>query len=304
MTTVAQNPRLADMGNQLITQAPRWLFVVLIVAVGVRGALLVAALAGSSADMTTRRAPPPPPAAARKVVDLPSILRANLFGQSAAPTGADAPVTTMNLKLAMVIAALDGKRGWAALGPANGEVKLYEEGAEVPGGARLHAVYVDRVLLDRGGVIEALPYLQREGSQGAVAPPPGPINAAAAVERVQQVIRDNPNLINQVMQRQAIVENGRLAGVRVNPGQNAQAFSKLGLRPGDVVTAINGAPLDDQARANEIFNSMGSTAQAHVTVKRGGREMELNLNLAEIAQEAERMSDFPQPPEPGQDSTR
>jgi general secretion pathway protein C len=304
VTTVAQNPRLTDIGNQLIAQAPRWLFVLLIVAVGVRGALLVANLAGSSADINPKRAAGPAPAAARKVVDLPTILRANLFGQSAAPIGTDAPVTTMNLKLLLVFAASNEKHGFAALGPSNGEVKVYRVGDEVPGGARLHAVYVDRVLLDRGGVIEALLVPPREGSVGTAPPPAGPVNAAAAVERVQQVIRDNPNLINQVMQRQAIVENGRLAGVRVNPGQNAQAFSKLGLRPGDVVTAINGAPLDDQARANEIFNTMGSTSQAHLTVKRAGREMELNLNLAEIAQEAERMNDFPQPPEPGQDSTR
>jgi general secretion pathway protein C len=303
VTIVAQNPRLTDIGTQLIAQAPRWLFVLLIIAVGVRGALLVGYLAGSS-DPGPKRATGAAPAAARKVVDLPSILRANLFGQAAAPTGTDAPVTTMNLKLLLVFAASDEKRGFAALGPSNGEVKVYRVGDEVPGGARVHAVYVDRVLLDRGGVIEALLVPPREGAVGASPPPPAPMNAAAAVERVQQVIRDNPNLINQVMQRQAIVENGRLAGVRVNPGQNAQAFSKLGLRPGDVVTAINGAPLDDQARANEIFNSMGSTAQAHVTIKRSGREMELNLNLAEIAQEAERISDFPQPPEPGQDSTR
>jgi general secretion pathway protein C len=303
VTTVAQNPRLTDIGNQLVAQAPRWLFVLLIIAVGVRGALLVGYLAGSS-DPGPKRSTGPAPAAARKVVDLPSILRANLFGQAAAPTGADAPVTTMNLKLSLVFAASDEKRGFAALGPSNGEVKVYRVGDEVPGGARVYAVYVDRVLLDRGGVIEALLVPPREGSVGTAPMPTGPVNAAAAVERVQQVIRDNPNLINQVMQRQAIVENGRLAGIRVNPGQNAQAFSKLGLRPGDVVTAINGAPLDDQARANEIFNTMGNTAQAHVTIKRSGREMELNLNLAEIAQEAERMTDFPQPPEPGQDSTR
>ena len=42
--------------------------------------------------------------------------------------------------------------------------------------------------------------------------------------------------------------DGKLRGMRVYPGTNAQAFNRLGLRPGDLVTAINGTTLDDQTR--------------------------------------------------------
>jgi general secretion pathway protein C len=126
------------------------------------------------------------------------------------------------------------------------------------------------------------------------------------MERVQQIIRDNPGLINQIMSRQPVFQDGRLVGVRVNPGSNAQAFNRLGLRPNDLVTAINGLALDDQQRSNDVFNSLNGAAQARVTVSRNGRETELNLNLAEIANEAERLAETPPPAESeqGPESTR
>jgi general secretion pathway protein C len=291
--------------NRIANQVPSWIFVLLIVLIGIRGAQLVVDLAGAS-TVVARSSSPGAPSAMRKVVDIPSILRANLFGQSPTAAGTDAPVTTMNLKLVLVFAANDEKLGLAAIGSGTEEVKVYKVGDAVPGGARLHAVYVDRVLLDRGGSIEALLVPPRSGAAQGPATALPVASAGVSMERVQQIILDNPGLINQVMSRQAVFQDGRLAGVRVNPGPNTQAFNRLGLRPNDLVTAINGMPLDDQSRANEVFNTLNGASQARVTVNRNGRETELNLNLAEIANEAERLAEAPPrtEPDPGPDSTR
>jgi general secretion pathway protein C len=301
VTTVAQSSRLpVELGNQLLAHAPRWIFILLVLLVSVRGALLIGDLAGSPVAPLARSVPPPAPQLSRQVVDIPSILRANLFGQAPLANDADAPITAMNLKLVLVFAVDDEKRGFAALGPSLTDVKVYKVGDAVPGGANLHAVYVDRVLLDRGGSIEALVMPQRVGQAVAAPPMPTVINPAASVARVQQTIRDNPSLINQVMQRRPVFVDGKLRGMRVDPGPNAQAFAKLGLRPNDIITAINGMALDDQARSGEVFNTLGSSAEAHVTIERNGRSQELNLNIAEIANEAERLAAGPQqpPPEP------
>ncbi|MEJ0100559.1 MAG: type II secretion system protein GspC [Pseudomonadota bacterium] len=285
----------------------------LIVLLSVRAALLVVDLTSAPYVPAARTTQQATATVSRKVVDLPSILRVNLFGQSPPATGTDAPVTAMNLKLVLVIAADDEKKGLAALGPSLTDIKVYRVGDSVPGGAVLHAVYVDRVLLNRAGAIEALMVPPLNGqAAGGVVPPPVVANPAVSLARVQQVMQNNPNLLNQVIQRQAVFADGHLRGMRVNPGQNAQAFSKLGLRPGDLVTAINGTPLDDQARSNDVFNSMANSAVAHVTVVRGGKEQELNLNLADIANEAEKLADAPPPvaapdtppPPPGPDSER
>jgi general secretion pathway protein C len=65
------------------------------------------------------------------------------------------------------------------------------------------------------------------------------------------------------------------------------AFMRLGLRPGDEVTAINGTPLDDQDRGDQILHTLGSSSEAHVTVIRNGQQQDLTLNIAQVEQEAE-----------------
>jgi general secretion pathway protein C len=310
VATVAQALRFdGELAGRLIAGAPRWVMALLVVLLGVRAAMLVAQLAGPPVSETSPAPVAPPPT--RNIVDVPSILRANLFGQSAPAAGAAAPVTGMQLLLAGVIAATDEKLGFAMLGTSTADIKFYKVGDAVPGGAKLHAVQLDRVLLDRGGTIEAL-LLQPRASLNFSAPSPLPApGPAVAVERVQQLLRENPGIIGQVIQRQAVFADGKLRGMRVYPGSNSQAFSRLGLKAGDLVTAVNGTPLDDQTRSNEVFSTLGNSAEARVTVMRNGSQQDLLLNLADVAVEAERLTQAPPPdgppagaPQPGPENAR
>jgi C-terminal processing protease CtpA/Prc len=79
-------------------------------------------------------------------------------------------------------------------------------------------------------------------------------------------------------------------GFRLYPGRNRMAFMRLGLRPGDQVTAINGTPLDDRDRSEQILHTLGSSSEAHVTVIRNGQQQDLTLNLAQVEQEAESLA--------------
>lgn len=294
MATIAQALHLdGDLVSQLIARLPRWITALLVVLLGVRAATLVAGLAAGAQ-------PPPPalasPAAVRNVVDVPSILRTNLFGQSAQVAG-PTPATSMALVLVGVIADADEKRGFALLGPSPTSIRVYRVGDTLPGGAVLHGVQIDRVTLESGGRVEALA-LPRPKAASVAAPQPTQPAPAQSVQRVQQMIRENPGLIGQVIQRQPVLADGRLRGVRVYPGANAQAFAKLGLRAGDLVTAINGTTLEGQTRGEEIFNSLSTAAEARVTVLRDGSSVDLQLNLAEVAREAEQLSASPNPQPP------
>ena len=84
-------------------------------------------------------------------------------------------------------------------------------------------------------------------------------------------------------------KDGKLSGYRIYPGGRAgiNSFSQLGLRPGDLVTAINGTTLDDPSRGNEILQTLSSAASANLTVQRNGQSQELNLNLQSVVNEAE-----------------
>ena len=96
-----------------------------------------------------------------------------------------------------------------------------------------------------------------------------------------------------------VFANGKQTGFRVYPGRNRMAFVKLGLRPGDLVTAINGTPLDDPERGQEIFRTLGSSPEAHVTVTRNGQQQDVVLNLAQVTQEAENLAAAPPGANPG-----
>jgi general secretion pathway protein C len=84
-------------------------------------------------------------------------------------------------------------------------------------------------------------------------------------------------------------------GFRVYPGRDRMAFMRLGLRPGDQVTAINGTPLDDRDRGEQILHTLGSSSEAHVTVIRNGQQQDLVLNIAQVAQEADSLAAQEQP---------
>jgi general secretion pathway protein C len=286
----------SELVSQLIARAPRLVMGLLILLLAVRATLLVSQLAGPPGG-DAAGSTPPLPATTRSVVDVPSILRANLFGQSVPVQGAtDAPVTSMSLLLAGVIAASDEKRGFAMIGTSSADIKFYKVGDMVPGGAQLFSVFVDRVLLDRSGTIEALLIPPRTGMSFTMPPAPVADSVANSMERVQQLMRESSGVLGEVILRQAEFADGKLRGMRVYPGANSQAFNRLGLKPGDLVTSINGTQLDDQTRLNEVFNSLNGAAESWVTVLRNGTQQELRLNLAEVANEAERLARAPPPP--------
>jgi general secretion pathway protein C len=294
----------SELLDRLVAGAPRLLAGLLIVLIGIRAALFVSDLAGAPA--TTAVTAGSGPVQTRSIVDLPSILRANLFGQAAAPGGADAPLTSMALVLSGTIADVDEKRGFAILGRSATEMKVYSVGDTLPGGARLHAVLVDRVLLDRGGTIESLLLPKRSGTGPAAVAANGGPSPMGAAERVQQLVRANPSIVGEILRPQVVIADGKQRGFRVYPGPNAEAFGRLGLRPGDLVIAINGSSLDDPQRSTEIFNSLGSVAEARITVVRNGSQQDLLLNLADVANEAEQLARSPNaaprngaPPPPG-----
>jgi general secretion pathway protein C len=280
-----------DLRTNLIARAPQVTTFVLALAIAAQLAFIVVAITGRSRQMPPPQlaaSPPPTP------LDIGGLVNAHLFGSAAVQANGDAanaPPSSMPLVLAGVLATKDPKEGMAIIGESAQAAKVVSVGKQVPGGAQLHSVYNDRVIIDRGGALESV-FLPRRstGAAGAAAPPPMPAvaeNNAAMIDRMRRLVNDDPGLIAQVIRPQPVFAGGQMKGFRVYPGANRQAFARLGLRAGDMVTAINGTPLNDKERAQEIFGTLGSSTDARVTVTRNGRQQELVLNIAQITAEAE-----------------
>ena len=288
------------------TRGPRVATWALALALGIQAAMILTDLAGAD------RAPSPAVIAAasrvqRAPVDIAAITNSHLFGVAPTPAGAgdaNAPQTNMPLVLTGVIAANDPRDGLAILGPNVATTKVYAVGDNIPGGARLHAVLSDHVLLERDGRIEALALPHQLA--GGNAPPPS-ISAAPtqpALERMRELVSRNPGIIGDIMRPEPVFAGGKQQGFRVYPGRDPEVFLQLGLRPGDLVTAIDGQPLNDPSRGEQILNALGSSREARVTVLRNGQQQDLTLDLAAVEQEAESLAgsqngmSAPPPPPP------
>lgn len=232
-------------------------------------------------------APPPPTSVspAQQGVDIQAIVNAHLFDIPEAaplPDAANAPPTQANLVLTAVFASPDPTKGLAIIGESAQSARVFAVGGAVQPGVRLHQVHPDRVILDRGGRLEALALPKRNSGALVINRPPPPSPQSQFVSNLRQMAETNPSAFAEIIRPQPVFANGVQRGYRVYPGRNRAQFSKLGLVPGDLVMSINGTPLDDPQRSMEIFNTMGSSDRVTVTVERNGQSQELTLNMAQL----------------------
>ena len=239
-----------------------------------------------------------------------SIAKWHLFGNTpGATSGANATVSTTGMVLRGTLADRDPAAGIAVIsgGGGDGSERAFRAGEAVAGGIKLARVYPDRVILLRDGVEETLALTRdRNLEPGNVVrqPTPGDTrasstnasrsqrNAAAtnapAVSTTQAPadwqqtvdrLRQNPDELAKRVQIVPVLDGGKLTGVRVAPGSDAALIGQIGLKSGDVVTAINGAPVDSLARGQQILESLRSASNARVTVLRDGKPTDVVISL-------------------------
>ncbi|MGB7923095.1 MAG: DegQ family serine endoprotease [Pyrinomonadaceae bacterium] len=76
-------------------------------------------------------------------------------------------------------------------------------------------------------------------------------------------------------------------GVIVSQVQPGSAAERAGIKQGDLITALNGTPIND---ANSFRNQVASTqpgTEVNLTITRGGREQQLSATLGEFSAEKE-----------------
>ena len=231
----------------------------------------------------------------------------HLFGNGAAPDLAQlvqsAPETPLRLSLrgTLNIDANDG--GLAIIADEQGREEAYKVGDTLPGDAKLTAIYAGRVLLSRAGIDEGLslrPDLnaalnsQRGGSAGggsssplpgqSASSPPSFVNpqlsfGAPSLETLRARTGTNIEELAKQVSVLPVVENGRFAGVRLNVGRDSDVLARTGIRPTDVITAVNGIPLDGPHRQAELLNALRDARQITLTVRRDGQTQTLAVGL-------------------------
>jgi len=273
--------------------APAAVSALLVAAVGWTLAGLIWALVPIPETARWRPASVQPSAAASaaKGPDVTFITGVKMFGDyqaTARPADvSSAPDTNLSLTLLGILAGSTDSDSRALIGSQNDNEGPYSIGEDISPGVTLHAIFPDRVILSRGGSYETL-RLEKDkpssaddstASSAAVnvvdtASPPDQM-----LGQIREQILQDPSKAGEYIRVQPANVAGALHGYRIYPGRDRAMFTNLGLRPGDLVTAVNGIQLDDGQKALQTLNELKQAGSVSLTIERGGQPQTVTLSL-------------------------
>jgi general secretion pathway protein C len=277
-------PKTLAAANQLL---PSWVSLLLVVVIAWQLAQLVWSLVPAPAAgdaVATPALVTTSSAGSDTTAEVNAISAAHVFGIADATDEAPAPVPEeiedlrdtklSNLSLKGTIASYPAELSVAIIADGGNKEQIYMIGAPVANGAKLHAVYADRVVLNENGVLtnlklpkdfpEGTPAMARRNTTAAIRP-------TADTQSIQSVVAQNVSQLSDVIRPTPYFVDGQQQGYRVYPGRNRAQFTALGLRPGDLVKDIDGQSLNDPTQAMKIFQTLGSSSEVSVTVERNGQ---------------------------------
>ncbi len=225
------------------------------------------------------------------------ITAAHLFGTASETPGSDAavaaaPKTSLDLTLLGVAAGNQNIPSQAIIASgSNRNQHTYAIGASLPGGAIVHDILADRVVIAYEGRLESLSLPQPgtsilaahmhfgNGSGARIAPRSRQSSLPLSFQLRRQ-IEKHPQTLSHYLRMRPYSANGKLEGYRVYPGSQPELFERSGLQPGDVITRINGIALDSglgTMKAMAQLRHMQGTVQ--LNVRRHGQPVHLTLHL-------------------------
>lgn len=114
----------------------------------------------------------------------------------------------------------------------------------------------------------------------AVTPPSARAPAGKLYQQdvVELVDAGFPQFLQRV-EVEAHVRDGKFVGWTVLALYPPDFWSSVDLRAGDVVTAVNGKPIERETQAYDAFQSLKSAPRLVVTYLRAGRPLELSFDI-------------------------
>lgn len=288
------NPGLLRISDRYWRLLPSAAEIVLSVLVAHAAALLVWQLVplpeGSGWTAPVALAADTLPATSGPNVEL--IASAHLFGQYEAPaapalTELDAaPDTQLNLTLMGILSQTAERGSRALIASSSGEEKSYAVGDDIERNTSLHSVFPDRVILVRAGRFETLRLDKNAPRKNVSSSDDGdqdeePVGDTTAnmLNAVRAELLADPSRAADFIRAQPASSGGQMRGYRVYPGRDRSAFTAAGLRPGDLVTQVNGIQLNDPSTALQMLSQLSSAGALTVVVERGGEQQTINVNF-------------------------
>jgi S1-C subfamily serine protease len=108
------------------------------------------------------------------------------------------------------------------------------------------------------------------------------------IDNLGRVVDTPPGALDKFLRMVDSVDNatGKQRGFIVYPLANGEPLRALGLYPGDLLTSVNGTPLDDPQRSKEALDAIQSGSEVTATIERQGQKLNLVLNISEATRVA------------------
>ena len=263
----------------------------------------------------------PPPSsnaasAGSETMDVSSILGMSVFGaaepsevQDLAPVNAvatpregienGARETSLALTLTGIVASTADGLGSAMI-EARKKQELYSVGDDLPanGKVTLAKILPKQVVIDNNGTYELITLFDDNGIVGIVQSASSELpNRTPALtaevstnqsERQQlaanyrEQLYSDPQSLAGLVSISAVQSDGGLKGYRVAPGRDAEQFTALGFKAGDIVTAVNGYTLSDPTNTVRLYQLMRDATDATFEIERDGSPVSISVSLSSL----------------------
>ncbi|MEH6800059.1 MAG: type II secretion system protein GspC [Halopseudomonas sabulinigri] len=231
--------------------------------------------------------------AAEEIPGFRELARLSVLGRAPAAEGqvvVSAPDTKLSWTLKGVLSDPDPRRSAAILATQGQPEKLYRVGAELPGQVRLDQVLPDRVMLVRDGQLETLRLKRHEIGGGTrsvsrkTALPTidsnvtlAPDGQLARIDRTAWL--NDPQRFMEVISATPVMVDGAMYGLEVTPSRNVREFEAAGLKPGDVITDVDGTPIADIEDYRDILKEMTDASSVSISLERDGEPMNITITM-------------------------
>ena len=210
---------------------------------------------------------------------------AHLFGVVSKKTNivsTRAPETKLDLVLKGVLATSPMSMASAIIArKKNGPEDIYSIGDKLPGNVTIKEIHPEHVIISRGGQLETL-RLPKDSDLNTFtsSSTKKPVSfGKQSLKNVRDQIIKDPTSFGDYALPIVVKEKGKQVGYRLDFQDKGDIFKKAGLRASDVITSVNGMPLDTPQKSIRALRQMRTTAQLNLIVKRNGSDVKINFRL-------------------------
>lgn len=194
------------------------------------------------------------------------------------------PIANINANLMGIVSSDRQELALAIFNVGNKQVS-YGVG-ETVAGVKIEHIFHNRIIVSHQGHNEVIPFddIEEINTQRQIGNSQANSLVKEATQRSDQsnvLLEDDADNIFDYVSISPVLIDKKLAGYRLNPGNDTSLFNQVGLKNNDLAIAINGYDLRNEEEAQKIMQDLATLASINITVIRDGVLQEIQIMLDE-----------------------